>query len=234
MISFKWRRFKKEIILMLVRWYCAYALSYRDIEELAKERDLSVDPSMINRWVIPYAPQLEAQFRKKYKREVRSSWNMDETYLKMKGEDVYLYRAVDQLGHTVDFRLSKKRDKKAAFRFFCKAMGQHGLPEKVIMDKNGANKAGIDQLNLLLILVFLLTGIGYLIMVRQIKYLNNRVEQEDHRAIKKITRPMKGFKFVAAARATLAGTELHRMLKKGQHKEAANLPVHKQFYKLAA
>ncbi len=217
---------------MLVRWYCAYSLSYRDIEELANERGLSVDHSTINRWVICYAPQLEEEFRKKYKRDVNGSYRMDETYLKIKGEDVYLYRAVDKLGDTIDFMLSKKRDKKADFRFFCKTIGQHGLPEKVTMDKSGANKAGIDKINLLLNLVFLLTGIFYQIIVRQIKYLNNIIEQ-DHRGIKRITRPMMGFKSFASAEVTIAGIELHRMLKKGQHKEAANLPAFEQFYALA-
>jgi putative transposase len=233
MISFKWRHFEKDIILMLVRWYCAYSLSYRDIEELAKERGLLVDHSTLNRWVIRYAPQLEEQFRKKHKRDVNSSYRMDETYLKIKGKDVYLYRAVDKFGNTIDFMLSKKRDKKAAFSFFCKAIGQHGLPEKVTMDKSGANKAGIDKINLLFALVFLLTGFFYQIIVRQIKYLNNIVEQ-DHRGIKRITKAMLGFKSFASAKATIAGIELHRMLKKGQHKGAANLPVYKQFYALAA
>ena len=170
---------------MLVRWYFAYSLSYRDIEEMAKERGLSVDHSTVNRWVVHYAPLLEEQFRKKYKREVNGSWRMDETYLKIKGEDVYLYRAVDKFGDTIDFMLSKKRDKKAAFCFFQKAIGQHGLPEKVTMDKSGANKAGIDRINLLLTLLFLFTDIFYQIIIRQIKYLNNIVEQ-DHRGIKKI------------------------------------------------
>ncbi len=232
MISFKWCHFEKEIILMLVRWYCAYSLSYRDIEELAKERGLSVDHSTINRWVIRYAPPLEDQFRKKYKREVNGSWRMDETYLKIKGEDVYLYRAVDKMGDTIDFMLSKKRDKKAAFQFFCKAISQHGMPEKVTMDKSGANKAGIDKINCLLTLIFLVTGIFYQIIVRQIKYLNNIVEQ-DHRGIKKITKAMLGFKSFSSAKATITGIELHRMLKKGQHQNAANQPVYEQFYALA-
>lgn len=184
-------------------------------------------------WVIYYASQLEEQFRKKYKRETCGSWKVDETYLKIKRKDVYLYRAVDPFGKTIDFMLLEKPDKKAAFRFFCKAMGQHGLPEKVTMDKCGANKAGIDKINLLLTLVFLFTGVFYQINIRQIKYLNNRVEQ-DHRSIKKITKPMKGFKSFVAAKATIAGIELHHMLKKGQHKQAANLPVYEQFYALAA
>ena len=139
MISFKQRHFKKEMILMLVRWYVAYALSYRDIEELASERGLKVDHSTINRWVIHYAPQLEENFRKRYKRPVGISWRMDETYIKVKGQWLYLYRAVDKEGQTVDFMLSEKRDEPAARAFFNKAIGACGLPDKVTMDKSGAN-----------------------------------------------------------------------------------------------
>ena len=106
MISFKQRHFKENMILMLVRWYVAYPMSYRDIEELAAERGLKVDHSTINRWVIHYAPQLEASFRKRCKRPVGRSWRMDETYIKVKGNWVYLYRAVDKEGQTIDFMLS--------------------------------------------------------------------------------------------------------------------------------
>jgi putative transposase len=143
------------------------------LKSLLRNAGLSVDHSTIHRWVVRYAPQLEENFRKKYKREVNGSWRMDETYLKIKGEDVYLYRAVDKNGDTVDFMLSRKRDKKVAFRIFQKTIGQHGLPEKITMDKSGANKSGVDKINLLLTLLCLLTGIFYHIIVRQIKYLNN-------------------------------------------------------------
>ena len=102
---------------MAVRWYLAYALSYRDIEGLMLERGVEVDHSTINRWVIKYAPLLEEKFRKKHKSGVGSSWRMDETYIKVKGDWHYLYRAVDKEGNTIDFMLSKKRDKQAAKRF---------------------------------------------------------------------------------------------------------------------
>ena len=218
---------------MLVRWYLAYSLSYRDVDELALERGLRVDHSTINRWVTHYSPHLEEMFRKHYKRPVGISWRMDETYIKVKGQWVYLYRAVDKFGATVDFMLSEKRDEPAARAFFEKAIGSNGLPDKVTMDKSGANKAGIDTINLQLALLFILGGMFVQLTVRQIKYLNNIIEQ-DHRFIKKITKPMKGFKAFYSAETTLAGIELHHMLKKGQHMLSANQTIFEQFYGLAA
>jgi len=229
MFNFKWRHFKDEIILMSVRWYVAYSLSYRDIEELMAERGVSVDHSTINRWVIKYAPELESQFRRKHKRQVGSSWRADETYIKVKGKWCYLYRAVDKAGDTIDFYLSQKRDKKAAITFFKKVIGSSGLPEKVTIDKSGANKSGLDAINLELTFLAMMGFSFFNFEIRQIKYLNNIVEQ-DHRGIKKVTKPMMGFKSFHSAQATIAGIELHRMLKKGQHVSAANTPVFEQFY----
>ena len=142
MLSFKQRHFKKEMIVMLVCWYVAYALSW-----LASERGPKVDHSTINCWVIHYAPQLEESFRKRYKRPVRISWRMDD---KVKGQWVYLYRAVDKEGQTFYFMLSEKRDEPAA------RAGSNGLSDKVVIDKSGANKAGIDTINLKLALLCLL------------------------------------------------------------------------------
>jgi putative transposase len=229
MISFKGRHFPKDLILMAVRWKVAYPLSYRQIEEMMEERGVKLDHSSVQKWVVHYAPQLESAFRAR-KRAVGSRWRMDETYLKVKGEDVYLYRAVDTEGHTVDFMVSHKRDKAAALAFFNKAIGSSGLPEKVTIDKSGANTAALERLNLL----WFLSGLGcYFIEVRRIKYLNNLVEQ-DHRAIKRITRPMLGFKSFEAANATISGIELHHMLKKGQMLDQENIPAWQQFYLLAA
>ena len=154
-------------------------------------------------------------------------------YIKVKGKWTYLYRAVDKEGKTVDFMLSKNRDKKAAKAFFRKAIGRHGLPKKVTIDKSGSNKAGLDEVNLQLAILTLLGCVLFPIFVRQIRYLNNIVEQ-DHRGIKRITKPMMGFKSFNSAQATLAGIELHHMLRKGQHVNAANQAVFEQFYALAA
>ena len=128
-------------------------------------------------------PLLEKAFRR-HKRPVGGSWRMDETYIKVKGVWKYLYRAVDKEGRTVDFLLTARRDKAAALRFFDKAMKASGVPEKVTLDKSGANKAAIDEIN---------TSREIPILVRQVKYLNNLVEQ-DYRAIKRVTKPMLNFK----------------------------------------
>jgi putative transposase len=197
MIKFKGRHYKKTIILMAVRWYLAYSLSYRNIEELMAERGVCVDHSTTNHWFVNYAPQLENNFRKKYKRQAGISWRMDETYIKIKGRWFYLYRAVDKAGETIDFMLSERRDEAAAKRFFIKAIDASGKAEKVTIDKSGANNAALKSLNTSL-------EKENKIEIRQIKYLNNVVEQ-DHRFIKKITKPMMGFKSFESAQATLAG-----------------------------
>ena len=134
MISFKFRRYPKDIILMAARWKLAYPLSYRAIEELMDERGVQIDHSSVQRWVSTYAPQLDQSFRSR-KKPVGSSWRMDETYIKVNGKWVYLYRAVDKAGATVDFMLSEKRDRKAVIRFFEKSISSSGLPEKITIDK---------------------------------------------------------------------------------------------------
>ncbi|MDE2020937.1 MAG: IS6 family transposase, partial [Patescibacteria group bacterium] len=205
MLHTKGMRFPIEVILVCIRWYAAYPLSYRHLEEMMEERGVFVDHSTINRWAIRFLPLLEKVFRN-HKRQVGASWRMDETYIKVKGVWKYLYRAVDKEGKTVDFLLTAKRDKAAAMRFFDKAMAANDIPEKVTMDKSGANKAAIDEIN---------AGMGTLLVVRQVKYLNNIVEQ-DHRAVKRVTKPMLNFKSFQSAKNVLAGIELIHMLRKGQ------------------
>jgi len=141
-------------------------------------------------------------------------------------KDIILHRAVDKEGHTVDFLLTIYRDKKAALRFFKKAIRQHGLPDKMTIDKSGANTAAFDALN---------DEPNVNIEVRQSKYLNNLIEQ-DHRAIKRIVRPMLGLKSYRTARITLQGIELMHMIKKGQMVSVygQNLSAARQFYSLAA
>ena len=207
---------------MAVGWYFAYALSYRDIEELLRERGIVVDHATINRWVIEFGPQLATAFKKR-KAAVNDSWRMDETYIKVKGVWYYQYRAVDKYRATIDCLLCKHRDEAAATRFFRKAIRASGMPAKVTIDKSGSNTAALNAINKPL-------KKEEQIVVRQIKYLNNIVEQ-DHRLIKKITKPMKGFKSFNAARATLAGIELHHMLRKRQYiGEETCITVWDKFY----
>jgi putative transposase len=205
MLNFKGMRFPIDVILVCIRWYAAYPLSYRHLEEIMEERGVSVDHSTINRWAIRFLPLIEKMARKN-KRPVSRSWRMDETYIKVKGTWKYLYRAVDKHGKTVDFLLTAKRDMATAKRFFDKAMGANEDPKKIAMDKSGSNKAAIDAIN---------AGRDVPILVRQVKYLNNIVEQ-DHRAIKRVTRPMLNFKSFRAASSVLAGIELMHMIRKGQ------------------
>ena len=146
MIEFKGSHFEREVILWGVRWYVAYPISYRQLEEMMEERGVEVDHATLNRWVLKYVPQLEAAFRAR-KRPVGSSWRLDETYVRIKGRWRYLYRAVDKAGNTVDFLLTAKRDRTAALRFLRKAIGQHGMPVKITIDKSSANAAAIEGYN---------------------------------------------------------------------------------------
>jgi len=224
MLDTKRMRFPIDLILVCIRWYAAYPLSYRHLEEMMHERGVFVDHSSISRWAIRFLPLLENIF-KKHKRQVGGSWRMDETYIKVKGVWKYLYRAVDKEGKTIDFLLTAKRDKAAAMRFFEKAMQGNGTPEKVTMDKSGANKSAIDQI---------IVDKAASIIVRQVKYLNNIVEQ-DHRAVKRITKPMLGFKSFHAAKNVLAGIELMHRIRKGQlnFEGAEEMSFADQFYALA-
>ena len=221
-MDFKGSQFERDIILWGVRWYVAYPISYRQLEEMMQERGVEVDHSSLNRWVLKYTPALDKAFRQR-KRAVGTSWRLDETYSRVKGQWKYLYRAVDKAGHTVDFLLTAKRDRKAASRFLRKAIDQCGVPQKITIDKSGANTAAVESYN-----VEQESGIE----LRQAKYLNNIVEQ-DHRAVKRMTRPMLGFKSFWSAAITLAGIELMHMIRKGQLKGSGKSCPAQQFYSLA-
>ncbi len=189
-----------DVMLTCVRWYVAYPLSLRHLEEMMSERSVSVDHSTVHRGAIKLLPVLEKAFRSR-KRSVGRSWRMDETYIRVKREWKYLYRAVDKAGDTVDFLFRAKRDKAAARRYFERAIAQNGLPETVTIDKSGANLAGLNAIN---------AERETPIKIRQSKYLNNVVEQ-DHRAIKRVVRPMLGFKRFRCARIILCGIEFNEM-----------------------
>ena len=224
---FKGCHFPSEVILETIRYYLAYKLSYREIEEIQRERGVNVDHATINRWVIKFAPVLEHKARAK-KKPVSASWRMDETYIKVKGEWLYYYRAVDKFGNVIDYYLSSNRDEAAAKAFLNKAIAQHGLPEKVVIDGSKSNYAAIDAMNVQL----WLTGIFMLSLIEivDIKYLNNIVEQS-HRWVKLKTRQALGWKSLEGATASLHGRELWTMIKRGQINLEGTTPS-EQFYSL--
>jgi putative transposase len=227
MIIFKGAHFPKEIILYAVFFYVRYGVSYRDLEEIMEERGVNVDHATLNRWVINYSPLITAA-AKKHKRAAASSWRVDKTDVKVKGKWVYWYRAIDKYGDTLDFMLSEQRDEAAATAFFKQAIDNNGWLHKVVMDKSGANYAGIENINRLMLLAF---WIGFFVEICQVKYLNNIIEQ-DHRFIKKITKPMMGFKAFHSAQATLDRIETAHMIRKKQLSED-DIPAYGQFMALA-
>ena len=175
-------------------------------------------------WALKILPIMAIVFRR-HKRPVGTSWRMDETYIKVAGQWKYLYRGVDKVGDTVDFLLTAKRDKAAARRYLERAINLHGLPEKIIIDKGGANTAAIHSVNVDACLD---------IELRQCKYLNNIVEQ-DHRAVKRITDPILGFKSFRSSMKLIAGIETMHMIKKGQLRcpNRQAMSAANQFYSLA-
>ena len=118
MTLFKYRQFSYDIIIWAVRGYCKYGISYRELEEMLCERGVNVDHSTIYRWVQRYAPEIEKRLRWYWKPKMGLNWQVDETYIKVKGKWVYLYRAIDKKAYTVDFYLSPRRNAKTAKRFW--------------------------------------------------------------------------------------------------------------------
>jgi putative transposase len=218
----KRQHYPLEVMLTCVRWYVAYPLSLRHIEEIMAERGVSVDHATVHRWSLKILPVL-AKVSRRRQRPVGKSWRMDETYIKVRGCWKYLYRAVDRDGATVDFLLTACRDEAAARRFLERAINRHGEPDKITIDKSGANTAAINSYN---------AEHKASIEMRQCKYLNNIVEQ-DHRAIKRVTRPMLGFKSFWCARILLAGIETMHMICKRQLGPGSTASAAEQFYSLA-
>ncbi|MFE4047679.1 IS6 family transposase [Priestia sp. YIM B13490] len=182
-VLFKWKHYQPDIILLTVRWYLRYNLSFRDLVEMMEERGLSIAHTTIMRWVHQYGPELDERVRHHLK-ITNDSWRVDDTYIKVKGQWMYLYRAVDSEGNTIDFYLSKSRDKNPAY-----PVAIQELKEEKHMPQG--------------------------IKIRQVRYLNNIVEQ-DHRFIKKRVRSMLGFKSYETATSILSGIEVMHMVKKEQ------------------
>ena len=206
---FKWRQFEPALILQCVRWYLRYALSYRDLKDMMRERGLCVDHTTIYRWVQRYAPEIDKRCRP-FLRRTNDSYRIDETYVRVAGAWTYLYRGVDSNGDTLDFVLRATRDRKAAIAFFRKTLGAaHTTPPRVVtVDKNPAYPVAFEAVR----------HEGLVrprSNLRQCKYLNNIIEQ-DHRFIKRRTRPMLGFKRFTTAWRTLRGIEIMHALRKGQ------------------
>lgn len=204
---FKHHRYPKAIILQAVYLKLRFTLSYRDIEELLQLRGICVDHSTIQRWVFKFSPEIEkSMHRRKFK--VGDSWRMDETYIKVGGQDRYLYRAVDKDGNTVDFLLTKRRQRMSAQKFFIKAIGNNGKPRVINIDKSGSNYSAIRLVNKRSLSM-------KKIKIRSVKYLNNIVEQ-DHRKIKRRIAINTGFKEFESAQRTLAGIEVVNIIMKNQ------------------
>ena len=175
---FKFRQFPADFILWAVRWYLRYTLTYRDLEEMMAERGTAVDHSTIYRWVQRYGPEFDERSRR-HLRPSNDSWRLDETFIKVKGQNRYLWRAVDSAGNTLDFLLTAKRDAKAAKRFFRKVLQQEHArtPRSINTDKYAAYPKAIEELQES-------EELPKTTKHRQVKYLNNILEQ-DHRFVKR-------------------------------------------------
>lgn len=204
-----------------MRWYLRYALSYRDLSEMMSERGLSVVHSTIFRWVQHFAPELEKRIRPHLKQS-NDSWRVDETYIKVRGQWMYLYRAVDSQGQTLDFLLNETRSKRAAKRFFRKVLAQPHVshPRVITVDGNAAYPPAIAELKEEKLL-------NEQVQYRSSKYLNNRIEQ-DHRFIKRRVKPGLAFFSYQSAARTLHGYEVMNMIRKGQVKGAEKQQIANQ------
>jgi len=219
---FKGKHLESEIIMLCVRWYLKYPLSYRMLVEMMEERGLPLGHTTIMRWVHEYSPVIDEKIRK-YLKPTNDSWRMDETYLKIKGKNAYLCRAVDSQGKTIDFFVSERRDKEAAKKFFKKALKaiHNQQPRVITTDKYAATEVAIYEK-----ISDEIISIGATLW--KIKYLNNIIEQ-DHRFIKRKVKPMLGFGSFETAEKTICGIEVFYMIRKGQVEEIQSVPSEVEF-----
>ncbi|MEZ0168074.1 IS6 family transposase [Microvirga sp. TS319] len=231
---FKGRHFDRSVTLPCVRWYLAYNLSLRNLEEMMAERGISVDHATIHRWVIRYSPEPLKRFNPR-KRAVTAKWHVDETYIKVRGQWKYLYRAIGSNGDTVEFWFSERRNLAVAKCFLRKALKRHGWPERILIDSSQTNREATLSCETQSLLQDPSRRKLESIRIHQSRYLNNRIEQ-DHRAVKRRIRSMMGFKSANSARAILGGIGMVPMMRKGQAKNAcAQQPsLAEQFERLAA
>ena len=206
---FKWKHAIGEIILWLVTWYSRYALSYRDLKEIAAERGFKLDHSTIYRWVQEYAPEINKRI-KPFLKITSDSWKLDETYIKIKGIWHYLYRAIDKQGNTLDWMLSRNRNKQSAKRFFKKLFGNmHTIDPRVInVDKSPTFPTALSELQTE-------NEAPKKTQLRAIKYLNNKMEN-DHKFTKSKSPYRQWYQSFSTARNTIDGMETMRMIQKGQ------------------
>jgi transposase-like protein len=210
---FSRRRFTDDAIILCVRWYLRFKVSYRDLAEIAMELGVLVAPSTILRWVIRYAEEFANRWRR-FERAVGRSWRADETDVKVRGLWMFLYRAVDQFGKTVESYLSRTRDVAAAKAFFRKALQHHGEPRTITLDGFEPSHAALRRMGMRDEFNFRWENP---VKIRSSKYLNNLVEQ-DHRRIKSRSQPMLGFKSLFNARRVLIGVELLQKISESQYR----------------
>ena len=195
-------RFPADVVVVAVRWYLRYGLSYRDVEELLAERGVDVDHVTISRWVQRFTPML-AEAARPCRHAVGDRWFVDETYVKVGGRWRYVYRAVDQHGQVIDVYVSRRRNTEAARRFFDHALADHARPVEVITDKAQALLAAIDD-----VLPDALPNTD--------RYSNNRVEA-DHGRLKARLRPMRSLKCDRTASVVIRGHAFVQNVRRGHY-----------------
>ncbi|MBY0598827.1 IS6 family transposase [Bacillus bingmayongensis] len=210
---FKGKQFKQDIILVAVGYYCRFSLSYRDVSEILNERGVSVHPTTIMRWVHEYG-NLIYQIWKKKNKSIELSWKLDETYIKVKGEWRYLYRAIDKEGYTLDIQLRKKRDHQAAYTFIKRLVKTFGEPTVLTTDKAPALLCAFKKLKE--------QGFYKRTTHCTVKHLNNLIEQ-DHRHVKRRFAKSAGFQSIRHASRTLKGIEtVHALYKRKRSLQQPN------------